>query len=172
MSKELERLNFQVEIIRDELNKLSSSDVIKRYNRLKFELHELLAQRNVLLEKEKHEEFSKCNHIWIKGEFNSKYCLKCGLNTMYNGMEFINYDTLNLEEKIIVNCLSKEGISESLNRGTTLDYNVDNMIIYDKYHELKEEWPQKNDDVILYMLKEELKKIETDTKRLIRTKEE
>ena len=171
MSKELDKINFQLDIIRNELNQLGKSEAVRRYNKLKFEYHELQAFRNEIYEKEKQKEFSTCNHIWVNGGMNSKYCLKCGLNTIYDNLEYINYDSLNLEERIVFNYLKDSDNRVTLDRGTTLDYDVDNIIVYEKYHELKSEHPDERDSIILRRLKEAIEAMK-DVKTLARIKED
>ena len=172
MSKELNDINLKLDSVRIELNRLSRSEVIKKYNKLKYEYHELQLQRNELYKKEKYQEFSSCNHIWICCGNKSKYCIKCGLNTIYKDNEYINFDLLNLEERIIYNYLLDLTDKEVLLKGVNFEYDMDNMIIYEKYQELKEKYPDKSDRIILKYLKESLDELKKENINLLVRKKE
>ena len=154
MSNKLDTMDNKIYYMQEELNDLSCNEMIIKYNRLKFELHELTLIRNELFKNEKMYDYSSCDHIWVNNK-NGKCCIKCGLNTMYSSLEFIDYDFLGLEEKVMVDFLAIAD-KDSLNTGIIINSDKDIEVIKSIYNELVFKYPNESDDVIIGYLNEML----------------
>ena len=164
MKEELEELDSKIDIIRQELDILNNNDVINWYNKLRYKYEDLITLRKEIYKKVKIEEFSNCNHIWVNNELNSRYCIKCHLNTIYNYLELMNNDNLNEEEKIVFDYLNTLGI-DSLKKGVYLDIDKDKAL--NLYKLINLIYPDASDEIILKYLNMSI--YEYDEKKLSRT---
>lgn len=184
MNNEVNEITKQIKIMSEELELLSATEEVKRYNLLRYKRKDLIEQRDKLYKEIKIKEFETCNHIWINNKDNGKYCIKCNLNTIYNYLEFINYDSLDKNSKVVLGYLSETSM-ESLNRGTYLNYDGDKDFLTNVYKRIKEAHPNAKDYILLNYLNAALynmdnksnspKRVESRIKRLMlnkKTKEE
>lgn len=176
MSSEVDELTNQIESMSKELELLSATEEVKRYNLLRYKKGYLIEKRDSLYKEMKIKQFETCNHIWISNKDYGKYCIKCNLNTMYNYLEFINYDSLDMHNKIVLGYFQNAEDMETLNRGTYLNYDGDIVFLTNVYKRIKKAHPNAKDHIILNYLNAALynmnnksnnpKRVESRIKRL------
>ena len=166
----------EIDNIDEELDILDKDESVKKYKLLSNKKKLLTILKKELYKKEKEESFSNCKHLWINNDQCGKYCVKCGLNTMYNNMEFINYGILDESDKTIVDYLYNNSVKNG--KDINIEFDDDKELIRNIYFRLRTLHPKISEITIIKYLNASLFNINTkdvsekkDIKRKERLKE-
>lgn len=164
MSKKLDSLVEQIKDIDSELETIGENDLIKRYNMLLMRRKYLNGVKKEEYEYERKRQFLDCNHIFVDDGFGSKFCIKCGLDTIYNHLEYVNYDNLSFDEQIMFDYMLNSSNEYKDGRTYNNEYNLDKELIRSIYLRLKEEYPNLDEEAIFRYLDASLHNIATKDK--------
>lgn len=130
-----------------ELNELEKEKIIIKYNNdLKVKKY-LNSRKNEIYERIKINEFETCRHVFVNG-----ICIKCGLNIKMYELEYINYDNLNINSKIIFNYLLTKKI-DAFTDYISIDMDVPRDLVKKTYDKINTLYPDKSEDEKIYYLK-------------------
>lgn len=153
-TQEYERIMKEKNEIQTQISSLENTDIIKQYLKLLEKNEELKQIQKSLYKKIKTEEYSSCNHLWVKTIIDYKNlktkvhycsCVKCGLDQSV--ISLINHgQNLLFEQQIMYNFLKENRLD--------IPNEIDSTIICDfelaraLYNKIKENHPNIDDKTI------------------------
>ena len=152
LKNEYSKITNDLAITEKEINCLEKSDVIKRYNELLDKKDELLYKQKEVFKNMKFYEYNHCNHLWVS-DYGDESCIKCGLNTEYDILEYQNdYYHLDYEHKVMHNYLKQAKPCIYLHKGKNTKIKCDASLATAVYNKIKEYYPDiKDDEAVKYL---------------------
>lgn len=157
-----EQIRLKRKIIKEEINKLETNRIIKRYFYLRAENDELTYEEEKIYKELKIQEYSTCNHIWIKTlcdpdideeDLKDSYCgcIKCGLNEKaFYMIKWYDYrpDDLELDDRIMYDFFRNHYVNHEIYDNLFCNLDLAKAI----YLKIKEAHPGINDETAIKYL--------------------